>query len=96
MLAKRFGRMDMVKFWWDSKKLDGSVLFDRSIEQGIKKSAIMICLNSPGYLKSDYCKKELDTFYKKAQTEKTGLIVANRSRILNVLLNNIPFNQWPA
>jgi hypothetical protein len=96
MLAKRFGRLDMVKIWWDSKKLDGSVLFDHSIESGINKSAIMICLNSPGYTASDYCKKELDTFYKKAQAEKTGLKVGDRSRILHVLLNNIPFNQWPA
>ncbi len=94
MLAKRLGRMDMVKFWWDNKKLDGSVLFDQSIESGIKKSAIMICLNSPGYIASDYCKQELDTFYKKAQSEKSGLKVGDRSRIINVLLNNIPFNQW--
>ncbi|MBF8248527.1 MAG: hypothetical protein HW374_1327, partial [Bacteroidetes bacterium] len=95
MLAKRFGRLDMVKIWWDNKKLDGSKLFDHSIEEGIKKSAIMICLNSPGYLASDYCKQELDTFYKKAQAEKTGLKVADRSRIINVLLNNIPFKEWP-
>jgi TIR domain len=95
MLAKRFGRLDMVKIWWDNKKLDGSVLFDQSIESGIQKSAIMICLNSPGYIASAYCKQELDTFYKKVQTEKTGLKIGDRSRILNVLLNNIPFNQWP-
>jgi hypothetical protein len=29
MLAKRFGRLDIVKIWWDSKKLDGSILFDQ-------------------------------------------------------------------
>lgn len=96
MLAKRFGRLDMVKIWWDSKKLDGSILFDQSIEEGINSSAIMICLNSPGYIQSDYCKQELDLFYKKAQTEKTGLKVGNRSRIIHVLLNNIPFSEWPA
>lgn len=96
MLAKRFGRMDMVKIWWDNKKLDGSVLFDDSIEDGIKKSAIMICLNSPGYIASSYCQQELDTFYKKAKSEKTGLKVADRSRIINVLLNNIPFKEWPS
>jgi hypothetical protein len=95
MLAKRFGRLDMIKIWWDTKKLDGSVLFNQSIESGIKKSAIMICLNSPGYAASAYCKQELDTFYKKAQSEKTGLNVGDRSRILHVLLNNIPFDKWP-
>ena len=96
MLAKRFGRMDMVKIWWDNKKLDGSVVFDQSIEEGIKKSAIMICLNSPGYVQSEYCKQELDLFYKKAQSEQAGLKIGERSRIINVLLNNIPFQQWPS
>jgi len=96
MLAKRVGRLDIVKFWWDTKKLDGSVLFDQSIESGIKKSAIMICLNSPGYAASAYCRQELDTFYKKAQAENTGLKVGDRSRIVHVLLNNIPFKEWPA
>ncbi len=95
MLAKRFGRLGIVKIWWDNKKLDGSVLFDQSIEEGINKSAIMICLYSPGYMASDYCKQELDLFYKKAQKEKTGLKVADRSLIINVQLNNIPHTQWP-
>jgi hypothetical protein len=95
LLAKRLGRMDMVKIWWDNKKLDGSILFDESIQEGIKRSAIMICLMSPGYIASEYCKKELELFYKKAQTETVGLKVGGRSRILNVLLNNISFDEWP-
>ena len=95
MLAKRFGRLDIFKIWWDNKKLDGSVLFDSSIQEGIKKSAIMICLHSPGYIQSTYCQQELDLFYKKAKVEKAGLNVGNRSRIIHVLLNNIPFAEWP-
>src|SRR6476660_172631 len=94
LLAKRLGRMDMVKIWWDNKKLDGSIMFNDSIQEGIKQSAIMICLLSPGYLASEYCKKELELFYKKGQTETVGLKVNNRSRVLNVLLNNIPFPEW--
>jgi len=95
MMAKRFGRLGAIKIWWDTRKLDGSILFDQSIQEGIQKSAIMICLNSPGYLQSSYCQQELDLFYHKAQAEKTGLKVGDRLRILNVLLNNIPFKQWP-
>jgi hypothetical protein len=95
ILAKRFGRMDMVKIWWNNKKLDGSLLYDQSIEEGIKKSAIFICLNSPGYAASVHCKQELDLFYKKAQSEKTGLNIAGRSRILHVLLYNIAVKDWP-
>lgn len=95
MLAKRFGRLDIVKIWWDNKKLDGSVLYDQSIEDGITRSAVMICLHSPGYTASTYCKKELDIFYKKAQKEKAGIKVGDRSRIVHVLLNNIHRKQWP-
>ncbi|MFX0555799.1 toll/interleukin-1 receptor domain-containing protein [Maribacter sp. CXY002] len=95
MLAKRFGRMDMVKIWWDTKKLDGSVLFDDSIAEGIRKSAIMICLNSPGYMASEYCQKELELFYDKANEEAVGLKVGDQTRILHVLMNNLPFQEWP-
>jgi hypothetical protein len=95
MLAQRFGRTDVVKIWWDSRNLDGSVIFDDSIKNGINDSAIMICLNSPGYMASPYCKKELDCFYTRVQKEKPGLKVGDRSRIFNVLLNNIPFGEWP-
>jgi hypothetical protein len=35
MLDKRIGRADVVKIWWDNKRLDGSVLFDQSIQSGI-------------------------------------------------------------
>ncbi len=95
-LAQRIGKMDSVKIWWDSKKLDGSTLFDDSIENGIKDSAIMISLLSPGYLNSDYCMKELQLFTAKAAKEKVGLKVGDSSRIIKVLLNNIPYSKWPA
>ncbi|MDC6353589.1 MULTISPECIES: toll/interleukin-1 receptor domain-containing protein [unclassified Robiginitalea] len=94
MLARQFGRMDSVKIWWDTKKLDGSVLFDDSIADGIRKSAIIICLDSPGYNASDYCKQELGTFRDSASADKLGLKVGDQSRILHVLLNNIPHEKW--
>ena len=95
MLDQRYGRMDEVKIWWDDKKLDGTKLFDESIKAGIEKSAIIISLNSPGYQKSKYCQQELDLFYEKAKSEAVGLKVADRSRIVQVLLNNIPHKEWP-
>jgi|JI10StandDraft_1071094.scaffolds.fasta_scaffold338158_1 hypothetical protein len=94
-LAQRIGKMDAVKIWWDSKKLDGSKLFDNSIEDGIRNSAIMISLVSPGYLQSEYCRKEMDLFCSKSTAEKTGLSVGDNSRIIKVLLNNIPHTQLP-
>lgn len=95
LLGQYIGRLDAVDIWWDNKKLDGSILFNQSIADGIKQSAAMITLLSPAYLESAYCRRELDLFYTKAQGERPGLNVGDRSRLLNVLLYNIPYSQWP-
>lgn len=95
MLAKRFGRMDIIKFWWDPNMPDGNTSFDEFIDKAIKKSAIMICMNSHAYMNSEYCKKELELFYNKAKGEKPGLVIGNQSRIINVQLSNIPYSEWP-
>ncbi len=83
-----------VKIWWDSKNLDKSEVFDKSIAEAIEKSAIMICLYSRRYTQSDYCIKELEHFHKKVQSDKTGLLVGNRSRIIPVMMSNIPYEKW--
>jgi len=94
-LAQRVGKMDAIKIWWDTKKLDGSKLFDNSIEEGIRNSAIMISLISPGYLQSEYCIKEMELFHSKSKAEKAGLNVGDHSRMIKVLLNNIPYTELP-
>ncbi len=83
-----------IKIWWDSKNLDRSEVFDNSIAEAIDKSAIMICLYSRLYPQSEYCLKELEHFHKKAEKEKVGLTVGNRSRIIPVFLSNIPYTEW--
>ncbi len=95
LLAKRTGKMDAVKIWWDNKKLDGSKLFDESIATGIQQSAILLSLISPGYLSSDYCQQELSLFHKKATAEPYGLKIGDRCRLFNILLNNIPYGKLP-
>lgn len=84
-----------IDIWWDNKRLDGGVAFDSAIEKGIKDSAIFLCLNSPSFLNSEYCQKELDFFYKKAHDDPYGLKIKDRPRIINVLLYNIPYTRWP-
>ncbi len=93
-LAQQFGTKKF-QIWWDQRKLDATVLFDDAIADGIKKTAVMICLNSPSYGESEYCQKELDLFYNKAQKDGSGLKIGHRSRIVHVLLRNIPFEKWP-
>jgi TIR domain len=94
-LSKRVGRMGAVKIWQDPA-LEGGQLFDKTIEDAINASAIFIALTSSGYLASDYCKQEVRWFHAKADKEPSGLVVGDRLRVFNVLLNNIPFAEWPA
>ncbi len=83
-----------IKIWWDSKNLDRSEVFDNSIAEAIDKSAVMICLYSRLYPQSEYCLKELEHFLSKVEREKVGLTVGNRSRIIPILMSNIPYTEW--
>ncbi|HKP11807.1 MAG TPA: toll/interleukin-1 receptor domain-containing protein [Blastocatellia bacterium] len=94
-LSKRVGRMGAVKIWQDPA-LEGSQLFDKTIEDAINGSALFIALTSSGYLASAYCKQEVCWFHRKAGSEPLGLAVGDRLRFFNVLVNNVPFGEWPA
>ncbi|HEX8183915.1 MAG TPA: toll/interleukin-1 receptor domain-containing protein, partial [Blastocatellia bacterium] len=93
-LSKRIGRIGAVKIWQDPS-LEGSHLFDQTIQDGINRSALFLALTSAGYLASEYCQQELKWFCRKAGTEPVGLSVGDRMRVFNLLLNNIPYQQWP-
>lgn len=93
-LSRRVGRIGSVKIWRDPT-LDGSQLFDKTIEDKIKKSAVFLAFTSTGYLASEYCQKELKWFHDYATNNQLGVSVGERMRVLNVLLNNIPHCDWP-
>ena len=93
-LSKRVGRIGAVKIWQDPS-LEGSQLFDQTIQDGINRAAIFLALTSTGYLASEYCQQELKWFCRKAETEPVGLTVGDRMRVFNLLLNNIPHTEWP-
>jgi hypothetical protein len=95
-LSERTGKMNEIKIWWDNKKLDGTKLFDNTIQEGVQEAAIMISLVSRFYTESEYCKLEMDLFARKCEKEKTGAAVGDRSRMVHVLLQNIPFTEWPS
>lgn len=94
-LDKRLGRVGAARIWWDDS-LDGSQVFDRKIENAVTRSALFLALTSEGYLKSEYCNKELECFCRKAEGEPAGLIIGDRARVLNILLDDIHYERWPA
>jgi hypothetical protein len=93
-LDRHLGQIGAAKIWWDSD-LDGSQVFNQTIRDTINRSALFLALTSEGYLQSDYCQKELDWFCEKAKAEPPGLIVGDRARIFNILIDDIPHKRWP-
>ncbi len=92
-LDKLHGRMGEVKLWWDPT-LDDNQLFDVKIQNQINSSAIFLALTSNGYLRSEYCRKEIRWFREQAE-QNHGLKIGDRLRVVNVMLNNIPPKDWP-
>jgi len=59
LLSQRVGKMGTIKIWRDPS-LDGSQLFDTTIQNRINQSALFLAFTSTGYLSSDYCRQELE------------------------------------
>lgn len=94
-LRKRRG-LHNLRVWRDKRRMDGSTLFDDAIQEAIDTSAVFLALTSRNYLQSEYCLQELRRFEQFHGRQAGGLHVADRARIFNILLNNIPHPQWPA
>lgn len=77
------------------RELDGSTVFDVAIKNRIKGSALFFVLHSRNYTGSEYCRQELEWFYRSHAGRFGGLMVGERSRLFHILLNNIPYTKWP-
>jgi len=69
--------------WRDNKMGFGTVLAD-SISEHLSKTKVLLCVLSPAYIKSNWCRRELEEF--RCLAEKTGgLKVGEQSRIIPVV-----------
>ncbi len=85
-----------LEVWWDEEQLRGNTEFDARIQRVLSRTALLLVLHSRNYRQSEYCRKELDWFVTAAQRHPLGVAVGDRRRILNVLINNIPYQEWTA
>lgn len=81
MLAQRMGRQASV---WLDPKLRGEQAFEDELSGSIAKSRVFVCIASPHYLSSEWCRRELQLFTDAAQAQG-ALTVGNRSRVVKVL-----------
>ncbi len=63
-LSERLGRKDNFAIWRDEEQLAKHVDLSEQIAEAIKRSACLLVVLSPGYLKSDWCRRERNDFLK--------------------------------
>lgn len=84
---------DAPKIWRDPK-LGGNDYFGDELVGALPKTAVLVSIISPRYLKSEWCLRELDTFLRGAEA-RGGVRVGNKSRIFKVLKTLVPHEVQP-
>lgn len=82
------------EFWRDESKLRGNDYFDETIILRLPKVAVLITVLTPRYVKSDWCLKEVDEFYRLAE-QTGGIRIADKSRIFKIVKTPVPAEQHP-
>jgi hypothetical protein len=93
-LPPHLRRADGLDLWLDKRKIRGNDLYDDVIDTALRRSAVMVCVLTGGYLESTYCLKELDKFI---EYSNPGVQIGgkNRSRVFKVLLDDIHERDLP-
>jgi hypothetical protein len=81
LLSMRLGRKARI---WRDDKLKGNDVFADEITAQFDKTALMISILTPRYVKSEWCTREVREFCERAERHG-GIVVGSKSRVLKVL-----------
>jgi TIR domain len=87
MLSQRLGEKARI---WRDEKLDGNDIFADEIVGQFAKTALLVSILSPRYVRSEWCTRELQEFCK-AAAQSGGVTLGNKSRVFKVI--KTPFEQ---
>jgi hypothetical protein len=79
---------------WRDQKLQGGDVFDDKIVNAFRDAKVMISIMSPRYMKSEWCLKELNEFYK-AASDGGNIKVGDKARIFKVIKTPIDARDIP-
>jgi len=79
---------------WKDDKLDGNDIFDAEIVENLGKTALLISILTPRYVKSDWCTKEIKEFCNSAR-KNLGVRIGNKSRIFKVIKTPVDREKIP-
>ena len=85
---------ERVKIWRDEQRLEGTDMFAEKIVSQFSRTALMISILTPRYVKSEWCIKELDEFSRIANTN-IGLQVGEKLRVVKVIKTPIDHTKHP-
>ncbi len=89
-LAQLLGEQPKI---WRDPKIQGNDYFDTAIVSQLPRTALLIPVITPRYLKSEWCRKELEEFSQ--LSERHGPIAGKKSRIFKVVKTPVPIAQTP-
>jgi len=79
---------------WRDAKLSGNDYFDSTLIQKLRKTAILVSILSPRYLRSGYCLKEL-TEFSHAWEQLGAVRLADQARVFKIVKTHVPREQHP-
>src|SRR4029453_5742311 len=81
MLSQRLGEKARI---WRDDKLEGNDMFAQEIVDQFARTALLISILSPRYVRSEWCTRELRAFCEAAALTG-GVTIGNKSRIFKVV-----------
>lgn len=90
-LAQLLGKPPKI---WRDRKLRGYEVFDDTIVIELSRSAILVSIVSPRYIESDYCRSEIENFFKAAR-QGGGVQLGGKRRVFRVVKTFVPTEDHP-
>jgi hypothetical protein len=90
-LAQLMGRPPSL---WRDPKLQGNDIFSDRLVQRLPGVALLVCVLSPRYVRSDWCMRELGEFMKAAE-QSGGLRIGDKARVFKIVKTPVPLAQQP-
>jgi hypothetical protein len=90
-LAQLMGRAPSL---WRDPKLQGNDIFSDRLVQRLPGVALLVCVLSPRYVRSDWCMRELSEFIKAADGTG-GLRIGDKARVFKIVKTPVPLGQQP-
>ncbi|MFO1429517.1 MAG: toll/interleukin-1 receptor domain-containing protein [Candidatus Competibacteraceae bacterium] len=89
LLSQQLGRRDWGRLWFDPN-LRGDEAFPPVLREAVSRAATLLVIFSEGYLQSNWCRRERETFLQAAAQQGN-----TQGRIFVVKLMDIERSRWP-